>query len=71
MVLLARHNSGELRCSATALIIEVNVMKISAKFQFLLPLWLLTRGIFLVFFCKFSLSGAMATNQIQRFGQNC
>ena len=34
-------------------------MNISTKFQ-----------LFLIYFCKFSVSVAMATNQIQWFGQN-
>ena len=46
-----------------------NVMNISKKFQLHPPngLW---GDDFLIYFCKFSLSVAMATNQIKRFGQN-
>ena len=48
--------------------VEPNVMNISAKFQLHPPygFW----DDFWIFFRKFSLSVAMATNQIQRFGQN-
>ena len=44
-------------------------MNISAKFQ-LFPLMASEEMIFEYFFRKFSLSVAMATNQIQRLGQN-
>ena len=43
-------------------------MNISAKFQ-LHPL-MASEEIFLILFRKFRISVAMATNQIQRFGQN-
>ena len=49
--------------------IEANVMNISAKFQ-LHPLMASGEMIFFIFFCKYNLSVAMATNQIQQFGQN-
>ena len=47
--------------------VEPNVVNNSAKFQLHPPygVW----DDFLIFFRKFSLSFAMATNQIQRFGQ--
>ena len=50
------------------LFVEANVMNISAKFQLHAPygFW----DDFLIFFRKFILSVAIATNQIQRFGQN-
>ena len=51
------------------LFIEANVMNISAKFQ-LHPPYGFWGDDFLIFFRKFSLSVAMATNQIQQFGQN-
>ena len=44
-------------------------MSISAKFQ-LHPPYGFWGDDFLIFFRKFSLSVAMATNQIQQFGQN-
>ena len=44
-------------------------MNISAKFQ-LHPPYGFRGDIFLIFFCEFILLVAMATNQIQRFGQN-
>ena len=47
--------------------VEVNVINICVKFQ-LYPL-IASEKIFDFFFRKFSLSVAMATNQIQRFGQ--
>ena len=49
--------------------VEANVMNISAKFQLHPPygFWL---DDFWIFCWKFSLSVAMATNQIQRFGEN-
>ena len=49
--------------------IEANVMNISAKFQLHAPygFW---GDDFLIFLHKFILLVAMATNQIQRFGQN-
>ena len=51
------------------LFVKANVMNISAKFQLHLPYGF--RGdYFLIFFRKFILSVAMATNQVQRFGQN-
>ena len=46
--------------------VEANVMNISTKFQ----LHHLRRRFFLIFFRKLSISVAMATNQIQGFGQN-
>ena len=49
--------------------VEANVMNISTKFQ-LHPPYGFWGEDFLIFFCKFSISVAMATNQIQRFGQN-
>ena len=49
--------------------VEANVMNISAKFQFH-PTYGSEEMIFEYFFCKFILSVAMETNQIQRFGQN-
>ena len=48
--------------------VEANVMNISAKFQLSSPLWLL-RNWFFNIFSKIHISVAMATNQIQRFGQ--
>ena len=49
--------------------VEANVMNISATFQLDAPygFW---GDDFLIFFLKFSLSVAMATHQIQQFGQN-
>ena len=44
-------------------------MSISTKFQLRPPYGFVTDD-FLIFICKFSLSVAMATNQIQPFGQN-
>ena len=50
--------------------VDANVMNISAKFQLYPPLNMASEElIFLYFFHKFSLCVAMATNQIQRFGQ--
>ena len=49
--------------------VEANVMNISTKFQLHPPdgFW---GEDFLIFFRKFSVSVAMAINQIQQFGQN-
>ena len=49
--------------------VEANVMNMSAKFQ-LHPPYGFWGGDLLIFFRKFTLYVAMATNQIQRFGQN-
>ena len=46
--------------------VQANVMNVYAKFQ-LHPPW---GEEFLIFFRKFTLYVAMATNQIQQFGQN-
>ena len=51
-----------------AIFVEANVMKISAKFQ-LYPPYGFWADDFWIFFLKFSHLVAMATNQIQRFGQ--
>ena len=46
-------------------------MNISEKFQVHPPPYASEEKIFeYIFFCKFILSVAMATNQIQQFGQN-
>ena len=47
-----------------AIFVEANAINISATFPLYPPY-----GFFLIFLLKFSLSIAMATNQIQRFGQ--
>ena len=49
--------------------VEANVMNISEKFQLHPPygFWL---DDFWILFCEFILWAAMATNQIQQFGQN-
>ena len=69
MEILSCHSNKS--TSATALknilLVEANVMNVSVKFQ-LYPqhgFW----DDFRIFFLKLSLSAAMATNQIQRFGQ--
>ena len=49
--------------------VEANVINISAKFK-LYPPYGFWGDDFLIFFRKFSLSVAMANNQIQRFVQN-
>ena len=49
--------------------VQANVMNISAKFQ-LHPSYGFEEMIFEYFFCEFILLVAMATSQIQRFGQN-
>ena len=49
--------------------LEANVMNMYAKFQ-LRPLYDFWGEDFWIFFRKFTLYIAMATNQIQRFGQN-
>ena len=49
--------------------VEANVMNIYAKFQ-LHSSYGFWEEDFWIFFRKLSLSVAMATNQIQRFGQN-
>ena len=49
--------------------VEANVMNMYANFKFH-PFTASEEKIFLIFFWKFSLYIAMATNQIQRFGQN-
>ena len=49
--------------------VEGNVVNSPAKFQ-LRPLIAYEEMIFEYVFCKFSLSVAMATNQIERIGQN-
>ena len=49
--------------------VETNVMNTYAKFQ-LNPLYGFWGEDFLIIFRKFTLSVAMAINQIQRFGQN-
>ena len=49
--------------------IEANVMNMYAKFQ-LHPPYGFCGEDFLIFFRKLTLYFAMATNQIQRFGQN-
>ena len=51
------------------LFVEANVMNISTKFQLHSPYGFWGED-FLIFFCKFSISVAMATNPIQQFGQN-
>ena len=48
--------------------VEANVMNMYAKFQ--LHPHMISEEKFLIFFGKFTLHVAMATNQIQRFGQN-
>ena len=49
--------------------VQTNVMNISAKFQ-IYPPYGFWGDDFLIFFHKFSLSVAMATNQSLQFGQN-
>ena len=49
--------------------VEANVMNMYAKFQ-LHPPYSFWGEDFLIFFPKFTHYVAMATNQIQRFGQN-
>ena len=49
--------------------VEANVMNISEKFQ-LHPPYCFWGDDFLIIFREFILSVAMATNQIQQFGQN-
>ena len=53
----------------TKIYVEANVMNMYAKFQ-LLSLTASEEKIFEYFFQKCTLYVAMATNQIQRFGQN-
>ena len=71
METLSRHSNESTLATAikNAIFIEANVMNISAKFQVYPPYGFWGED-FLIFFCKFILSVAMATNQIQQFGQN-
>ena len=50
--------------------VEANVMNISAKFQLHLSYVFWRDGFWIFFMREFILSVAMATNQIQLFGQN-
>ena len=57
------------RAIKNTIFVEANVMNISTKFQLHSPYGFWGED-FWIFFCKFSVLVAMATNQIQRFGQN-
>ena len=72
MEIISCHSDESTMSWATAIknifFVEANVMNISTKFQ-LHPSYGFWRD-FWIFFHKFNISVAMATNQIQRFGQN-
>ena len=56
-------------CNKNIIFVEANVMNILQSFSFM-PFMASKEMIFLIFFREFILSVAMATNQIQWFGQN-
>ena len=69
---LSCHSNESTRAKAikNKIFIEANVMNISTKFQVHPPNGFCGEDFRIFFFCKFILSVAMATNQLQQFGQN-
>ena len=62
-------HSKETTIKKNIIYVETNVMNMYAKFQLHPPYGFLGED-FWIFFRKFTFYVAMATNQIQRFGQN-
>ena len=72
METLSCHNNKSTGATAIKIInfVEANIINISAKFQLHTPYGFWVVVVFFTLFRKFIFSVVMATNQIQRFGQN-